>query len=122
MVEQLLLSMAKAFLVGGLICLIGQWLFDAVNLTPAHTMSILVVTGAVLSGLGWYEKLAAWAGFGARLPISSFGNSLTEGAVDGALANGFWGIFMGMLKPVSAGVAATVVFSFITALVFKPKA
>ncbi len=122
MAEQLLLQAAKAFLVGGLICLLGQIMFDAFNLTPAHTMSVLVVSGAILSGLGWYEKLVDWAGFGAKLPISSFGNSLTEGAVNGAVTEGFWGIFMGMMKPVSAGVAAAVVFGFIIALVFKPKA
>jgi len=121
MAEQLLPQLVKAFVVGGAICLIGQLMFDAFNLTPAHTMSVLVVSGAVLSGLGWYQKLAEWAGFGAKLPISSFGNSLTEGAVNGALTEGFWGIFMGMMKPVSAGVAAAVVFSFLIAVVFKPR-
>ncbi|MBQ6808663.1 MAG: SpoVA/SpoVAEb family sporulation membrane protein [Firmicutes bacterium] len=116
------MQLLKAAVVGGGICLLGQLLFDAANLTTAHTMSILVSAGAILGGLGWYDKLADWAGFGARLPISSFGNTLVQGAMEGAGKNGFWGILTGMLEPVSAGVAAAVAFGFIIALVFRPKA
>lgn len=122
MLEQFLTMFFRAFLVGGLICLLGQILFDICNLTPAHTMSILVTLGSVLGVLGLYPKLADFAGFGATLPIVSFGNTLTEGAMEGAKAHGFWGIFAGMLEPVSAGVAAAVVFGFLVALAFKPKA
>lgn len=119
---ELLPAAAKAFLVGGAICLIGQLLLDAVNLTPAHMTSALVLVGAILAGFDLYEPLTQWAGFGAKLPISSFGNMLTQGAMDGAVTEKFWGILSGMLKPVSAGIAAAVAFGFIIALVFKPKA
>jgi len=115
-------DLAKAFLVGGGICFIGQLLFDAANFTPALTMSILVSAGSIFGVFGWYEKLADWAGFGAKLPISSFGNTLTQGALEGAAKDGFLGIFTGMLEPVSAGVVAAVVFGFMVALVFRPRA
>jgi stage V sporulation protein AE len=121
MVEELLGQLLKAFLVGGGICLIGQLLFDVLNLTPAHTMSILVISGSILSGLGIYPLLVDFAGFGAMLPISSFGNVLAEGARAGAAEGGFWGIFSGLLKQVSAGISAAVVFGFLAALFFKPK-
>ena len=122
MPDDLWLQLIKAAAVDGLICFIGQLLFDVANLTPAHTMSVLVSAGAILGGLGWYEKLADWAGFGARLPISSFGNTLVQGALEGAAQHGFWGILTGMLGPVSAGVTAAVAFGLIVALLFQPKA
>ena len=118
----LLLSLGKAFLVGGGICVVGQLLLDAANLTPANTMSVLVTTGSVTGALGWYGKLADWAGFGAKLPISSFGNTLTKGAMEGAAQGGFWGLFSGMLTPVSTGITAAVVWGFLVALLFRPKA
>jgi stage V sporulation protein AE len=122
MLEQFLTMFFRAFLIGGFICLLGQILFDLFNFTPAHTMSILVSLGSVLGIIGLYPKLAEFAGFGATLPIVSFGNTLTQGALEGLRAHGFWGIFSGMLGPVSAGVAAAVVFGFLVAVVFKPKA
>ena len=69
-----------AFVVGGLICVVGQLLFDVAKLTPAHTLSLLVVIGAVLDGVGLYEPFADFAGAGATVPILSFGNSLVHGA------------------------------------------
>ena len=114
------MQLLRAFVVGGFICVIGQLLMDVANLTPAHTLSILVVAGSVLSIFGIYPALVDFAGAGATLPISSFGNTLVEGARQGAASNGFLGIFTGMLGPVSAGVTAAVVFGMLTALVFKP--
>ena len=70
-----------AFLIGGIICAIGQILMDVFRMTPAHTMTTLVVTGTVLGGLGWYEPLIKLAGAGATTPISSFGNALFKGAM-----------------------------------------
>ena len=70
-----------AFVIGGLICVFGQILFDVFKLTPAHTMSLLVVLGAVAGGLGLYEPFIKFAGAGATVPISSFGNSLVQGAI-----------------------------------------
>ena len=78
-----------AFLVGGLICVIGQLLMDVGKLTPAHTMTVLVVSGAILDGFGLYEPLIDFAGAGATVPITSFGNSLVHGAMAEAEASQF---------------------------------
>ena len=82
MLEEFLTQFFRAFVIGGAICVIGQLLFDVANLTPAHTMSVLVVAGSILGVLGLYPLLVDFAGFGAMLPISSFGNTLVEGDVD----------------------------------------
>lgn len=110
-----------AFLVGGTICVLGQLLMDLAKLTPAHTMSVLVILGALLGALGIYPKLAEFAGLGATLPIVSFGNTLVKGALEGAGQNGFWGIWAGMLQHVSAGIAITVFMAFAVSVVFRPK-
>lgn len=67
-----------AFIVGGAICVVGQIMMDVFRLTPAHTTSTLVVVGTILGGLGWYEPLVEFAGAGASVPISSFGNALVK--------------------------------------------
>lgn len=121
MTEEVLSHFFRAFFVGGLICLAGQLLFDLANLTPAHTMSILVTLGSVLGVLGLYPKLTEFAGFGATLPIVNFGSLLVEGAKAGAAQGGFIGLFTGLMKQVSAGIGGAVIFGFIIALVFKPK-
>ncbi len=110
-----------AFVVGGLICVIGQLLFDIAKLTPAHTMSLLVVTGAVLGGFRWYEPLVNFAGAGATIPIVSFGNSLVNGAMQEAGQHGLVGVLTGMFEITSSGISAAVVFGFLAALIFKPK-
>ena len=111
----------RAFFVGGLICLLGQLCFDLLKLTPAHTMTLLVSLGAVLGAFGIYDKLVEYAGFGASLPIVSFGNQLVKGALEGAAATGLWGIFLKELGNVSGGITAAIVFGFVVALFFKPK-
>lgn len=110
-----------AFLIGGGICLIGQLLLDLGKMTPAHVMTILVVAGAVLDGLGWYEPLIKFAGAGATVPITSFGNALVHGALEEARKDGLIGVITGIFKVTSAGVSAAIVFGFLGALVFKPK-
>lgn len=110
-----------AFVIGGLICVIGQLMFDAAKLTPAHTLSILVVAGAVLSGFGLYEPLIDFAGAGATIPITSFGNSLVEGAMQEAEKHGIVGVMTGMFEVTSSGISAAIVFGFLGALIFKPK-
>ncbi|KUO51069.1 MAG: stage V sporulation protein AEB [Desulfitibacter sp. BRH_c19] len=110
-----------AFLVGGGICVIGQLMMDVGRLTPAHTMSTLVVAGAVLGGLGLYEPLIKFAGAGASVPISSFGNSLVKGALGEAERNGFIGVLTGIFEVTSAGISAAIIFGFLAALIFKPK-
>ncbi|MFC4387237.1 stage V sporulation protein AE [Gracilibacillus marinus] len=110
-----------AFLVGGIICVIGQLLFDVAKLTPGHTLSILVVAGAILDGFGLYEPLIDLAGAGATVPITSFGNSLVHGALEEADKHGIIGVITGMFKMTSSGITAAIVFGFIGALLFKPK-
>ena len=110
-----------AFVIGGLLCVIGQLLFDIVKLTPAHTMSLLLVLGAVAGGLGLYEPLIKFAGAGATVPITSFGNSLVQGALQELKTNGFVGVITGIFEITSAGISAAIIFSFFAALLFKPK-
>ena len=110
-----------AFVVGGLICVVGQLLFDVVKLTPAHTLSLMVVIGAVLDGFGLYEPFVDFAGAGATVPILSFGNSLVHGALQEAELHGLVGVLTGMFEVTSAGISAAIVFGFIGALVFRPK-
>lgn len=110
-----------AFIVGGLICVVGQLLMDFTKLTPAHVMAILVVAGAVLDGLGLYEPLIKFAGAGASVPITSFGNSLVHGAMAEAKAHGIVGIITGIFEVTSAGISAAIVFSFLASLFFKAR-
>ncbi|KFZ39647.1 MULTISPECIES: stage V sporulation protein AE [Thermoactinomyces] len=110
-----------AFLVGGLICVIGQLLIDLTNLTPAHVLSLLVVAGAVLDGFGLYDPLIQFAGAGATVPITSFGNSLVHGALSEAHRNGFIGVLSGIFQITSSGISAAIIFGFLTAAIFKPK-
>ena len=121
MLEIFLMEFCRAFIIGGLICVFGQLMFDIAKLTPAHTMSVLVCLGSLLGIFGLYSKLADYAGFGATLPISSFGNTLVQGAVKLAQKDGFWGLFSGILQNVSAGITAAVVFGFVVAVCFKPR-
>lgn len=110
-----------AFVVGGVICVIGQLLFDVMKLTPAHTMSTLVVSGAILDGFGLYEPLIDFAGAGATVPITSFGNALVHGAMAEAEKHGLVGIITGIFEVTSAGISAAIIFGFMAALIFKPK-
>lgn len=110
-----------AFIVGGGICVIGQIMMDVFKLTPAHTTCTLVVIGAILGGFGLYEPLVKFAGAGASIPISSFGNSLVKGALAEAEKTGFIGVLTGIFKVTSSGISAAIIFAFIAALVFRPK-
>jgi len=110
-----------AFVVGGFICVIGQLLLDVGRYTPAHVMCILVVSGAVLDGFGLYEPLIDFAGAGATVPITSFGNALVHGALAEAEQVGLIGILTGIFEVTSAGVSAAIIFGFIAALLFRSK-
>lgn len=110
-----------AFVVGGLICVIGQLLLDVLKWTPAHMTSSLVVLGALLDGLGLYEPLIDFAGAGATVPITSFGNSLVHGAMAEAEQHGVIGVITGIFEVTSAGISSAIIFGFIVALLFKPK-
>jgi stage V sporulation protein AE len=110
-----------AFLVGGAICVVGQLMFDVLKLTPAHTMVTLVVIGAILDGFGLYDPLIEFAGAGATVPITSFGNSLTHGALTELGQTGTVGVVSGIFHYTSAGITAAIVFSFFAALIARPK-
>jgi len=110
-----------AFVVGGLICVIGQLLLDVAKMTPAHVMSTLVVSGVVLDFIGVYDKLIDFAGAGATVPITSFGHSLYHGAIAEAQKNGLIGVATGIFEVTSAGISAAITFSFLASLIFKPK-
>ncbi|WP_146552354.1 stage V sporulation protein AE [Rummeliibacillus sp. SL167] len=117
----MLSSLIMAFIVGGLICVIGQLLMDIGKLTPAHTLTILVVAGAILDGFDLYEPLIDFAGAGATIPITSFGNSLTHGAIAEAEKHGWIGVLTGMFEVTSSGISAAILFGMIGALIFHSK-
>ena len=111
----------KAFLVGGLICAISQLIIDLTPLTPAHVLTLLVVAGGILSGVGIYGPLAKWAGAGATVPITSFGHALVQGALRELETNGVIGVIAGVFDLSSAGITAAIIFGFFIALIFNPK-
>ena len=110
-----------SFLFVGTVCLIGQILYDNLNLTNGHITSLFVVIGAILGFFGIYDFFAYYAGPSASIPIMSFGNLLYKAAYNGYQTDGILGIFNNMLSTTSAGISATLIFSFILMLFFKPK-
>jgi stage V sporulation protein AE len=110
-----------AFLIGGLICVIGQLALDILKLTPAQVIVTFVVLGAALDVFGLYDKLIEFAGAGATVPITSFGHSLLHGAMAEGHQHGYLGIAMGIFKLTSAGITSAILFGFLIALIFRPK-
>ena len=111
----------KAFAVGGLLCLIGQVLIDYTKLTPARILTIYVVAGVVLGAVGLYQPLADWAGAGATVPLTGFGNALARGIREAIAKDGFLGVFTGGFTAAAAGLCAAVFFGLLISLIFKPK-
>ncbi|MGL4372467.1 MAG: stage V sporulation protein AE [Turicibacter sp.] len=111
----------NAFLVGGIICAIGQFFLDYFKLTPAHITCGFVVIGAALDVFELYDKLIEFAGAGAQLPIMSFGHSVMHGAMEKSQQVGFIGLGTGMFDLTAGGITAAILFAFFTALIFKPK-
>ena len=111
----------NAFWVGGLICVVAQILIDKTKLTPARILVLFVVTGAILGGLGLYEPLVKYAGAGATVPIIGFGNLLAQGVIKGVNEQGLLGIITGGTTAAAGGIAASVVFGFLIAIIFNPK-
>ena len=116
----LCLNCLYAFLVGGFICLIGQVLIDYTKLTPARILVTFVVSGVILTAIGIYEPIVEFAGAGATVPLTGFGYSLAKGVQEAVSQHGFLGALSGGLSATAAGIAATVVFGLIMALIFKP--
>lgn len=111
----------KAFVVGGLICVIGQILIDKTKLTSARILVLFVVLGCFLGGLGLYEPLVDFAGAGATVPLPGFGYNLAKGVMREIDEVGLAGILTGGLKAAAAGVTSAMVMAFLVSLVFNPK-
>ncbi len=111
----------KAFVIGGAICMLGQVLIDLTRLTPARILVCYVVLGVILGGAGVYEKLVEFAGAGATVPLTGFGNTLAKGVREAVQEQGLLGVLTGGLKASAAGIAAAVFFGFLAALVCSPK-
>lgn len=115
------MDVIKAFVVGGLICAVTQILLDRTKLMPGRVMVILVCLGTVLGAVGLYEPFQEFAGAGASVPLTGFGNTLWKGVKEAVDQNGFIGIFMGGFKASAVGISAALVLSYLASLVFKPK-
>ncbi len=110
-----------AFLIGGLICVVGQIFIDKTKLTPARIMVGYVVAGVILGGIGVYEAFIEFAGAGATVPLLGFGNTLTKGVREAINEKGALGILTGGLIASAGGITAAVVFGYLNAMIFKPK-
>ena len=111
----------KVFAVGGILCAIGQLLIDKTKLTPARRLTAYVVAGVILGAVGLYQPLADWAGAGASVPLTGFGNALAKGVKQAVERDGLLGVFTGGFTASAAGICAAVFFGIIVALLFKPK-
>lgn len=111
----------KAFLVGGVLCLIGQLLIDKTKLTPARILVAYVVAGVLLGAVGIYPKLAEFAGAGASVPLTGFGNTLAKGVREAVQEDGFLGIFTGGLKATAGGITAAIIAGLTASLIFKAR-
>lgn len=117
-----LVMFAKAFCVGGLICVIGQVLIQLTKLTSARILVLFVVSGVILTALGVYKPLVDFAGAGATVPLTGFGYSLAMGAIESVNKYGFWGAFTGGITRTAAGISAALLFGLLNAFAFKPHA
>ena len=117
---EMLLEYVKAFAVGGVLCIAGQLLIDYTRLTPARILTIFVVSGVVLGALGLYQPLADWAGAGATVPLTGFGNALAKGVKQAVAEQGLLGAFTGGFTAAAGGICAAMFFGFLVALIFKP--
>lgn len=115
------MEFVKAFLVGGLFCLVGQILIDKTKLTPARILTCFVVAGVFLGAIGVYKPIVEFAGAGATVPLTGFGNTLAKGVKEAVDKDGFLGIFTGGLTASAGGIAAAVFAGLLASLIFKAK-
>lgn len=116
-----ILMLLKAFLVGGALCLIAQILIDKTKLTPAYILVGYVCSGVLLNAVGIYPKLIKWAGAGATVPLTGFGNTLAEGVKEAIKKDGVFGILYGGISATAAGITAAILFGLLWSLLFKSK-
>ena len=111
----------KAFIIGGLLCVIGQVLIDKTKLTPARVLVSYVVAGVFLGGLGVYKYLVDFAGAGATIPLTGFGYTLAKGVREAVKSDGFLGVLTGGLKATAGGITAAITAGLLVGLIFKAK-
>lgn len=116
----MLIDYLKAFLVGGVLCAIGQLLIDYTKLTPARILVAYVVAGVVLGAVGIYQPIVDFAGAGATVPLTGFGYLLADGVRRAVSVDGLFGALTGGLSSTAGGITAAITFGFIIALIFKP--
>lgn len=117
----MIMMFIKAFVVGGLICVIGQLLIDLTKLTPAKILVLFVCLGVLLGGIGVYQPLVDFAGAGATIPLTGFGNALAKGVKEAIQRDGFLGVITGGFTACAAGVTVAMLSGLIVALICKPK-
>ncbi|MEE1072255.1 MAG: stage V sporulation protein AE [Cellulosilyticum sp.] len=117
----LLIECIKCFVVGGLICVVGQILLDRTQLTNGKIMVLFLISGAVLQAIGVYQPLVDFAGAGATVPISGFGYSLAKGAMEEVKSEGLLGAFTGGIRNTASGITVAIVFGYLAALLSNPK-
>lgn len=115
-----LFGFVKAFVSGGLLCVIGQILIDKTKLTPARILTSYVVAGVILGAIGIYGPFAEWAGAGATVPLTGFGYLLSEGVKKAVAEHGALGIITGGLTAAAGGIGASIVFAFLAGLICRP--
>lgn len=115
------MQLFRCFIVGGILCIIGQILIDKTKLTPARILVIYVTVGVILGGFGIYQYLVDFAGAGATVPLTGFGYNLAKGTIEAVKQTGLIGAFTGGLKASAGGIAAAVFFGYIASLISKPK-
>lgn len=118
---ELLMQYIKCFVVGGLICVVGQILLDRTKLTNGKIMVLFLVVGTFLGAIGVYEPIVQFAGAGATIPISGFGYALAQGAIEEVTASGFLGAFSGGIQSTASGITVAIVFGYLAALIANPK-
>lgn len=118
---EVLLQYGKAFLIGGLLCVIGQVLIDRTKLTPARILTSYVVAGVILGAIGVYEPLVNFAGAGASVPLTGFGYLISRGVRRAVAEKGLIGAFSGGIGSAAGGICAAVFFALLAALLFRPR-
>lgn len=111
----------RVFIVGGIICVIGQILMDSTKLTPAHVLVSFVTSGVILTAIGIYEPIVEFGKAGATVPLLGFGYALANGVFEAVDKEGIIGVFTGGVTATSGGVAVAIFFGYIMAVVFNPK-
>lgn len=117
----MILDIIKAFLIGGVLCAVGQLFIDYTKLTPARILTGYVVAGVILSAVGLYKPLVKFAGAGATVPLTGFGHLLAEGIRKSISEDGFLGVFTGGMTAAAGGITAAILFGLIAAVFFKQK-